>query len=286
MLSDEKRREKEQDHQRKLTEYDQFVQSIWGPGRAGRPAERGASAADRRQDPDHPGQDRGRGGVRLHPRRGGRQHPLRRPGARPDPARDRRAERRAAVAAGAGRHGRTDGVTLAETRPGCPRGCAATARSRSPAWPGSGKRARATSPSSANPKYEEFLAGDPRLGGHHAPSRSTGRRRARARHRRSRTWPSSRRCRSSTEHLGAVRAGHPPDRRRRPDGGARRRRGDRAALLSSGTGAKIGPRVVLMAGCYRRAARARSAPTASSTRTWSSARRPRSAIGSSSTPAP
>jgi outer membrane protein len=32
MLSDEKRREKEQDHQRKLTEYDQFVQSVWGPG--------------------------------------------------------------------------------------------------------------------------------------------------------------------------------------------------------------------------------------------------------------
>jgi outer membrane protein len=31
MLSDEKRREKEQDYQRKLTEYDQFVQSIWGP---------------------------------------------------------------------------------------------------------------------------------------------------------------------------------------------------------------------------------------------------------------
>jgi outer membrane protein len=32
MLSDEKRREKEQDHQRKLTEYDQFVQSVWGAG--------------------------------------------------------------------------------------------------------------------------------------------------------------------------------------------------------------------------------------------------------------
>lgn len=32
MLSDDKRREKEQDHQRKLTEYDQFVQSVWGPG--------------------------------------------------------------------------------------------------------------------------------------------------------------------------------------------------------------------------------------------------------------
>lgn len=31
MLSDEKRREREQDYQRKLTEYDQFVQSIWGP---------------------------------------------------------------------------------------------------------------------------------------------------------------------------------------------------------------------------------------------------------------
>jgi len=31
MLSDEKRREKEQDYQRKLTDYDQFVQSIWGP---------------------------------------------------------------------------------------------------------------------------------------------------------------------------------------------------------------------------------------------------------------
>jgi outer membrane protein len=31
MLSDDKRREKEQDYQRKLTEYDQFVQSIWGP---------------------------------------------------------------------------------------------------------------------------------------------------------------------------------------------------------------------------------------------------------------
>lgn len=32
MLSEDKRREKEQDHQRKLTEYDQFVQSVWGPG--------------------------------------------------------------------------------------------------------------------------------------------------------------------------------------------------------------------------------------------------------------
>ena len=32
MLSDEKRQEKEQDHQRKLTEYDQFVQSVWGTG--------------------------------------------------------------------------------------------------------------------------------------------------------------------------------------------------------------------------------------------------------------
>jgi outer membrane protein len=31
MLSDEKRREKEQDYQRKSTEYDQFIQSIWGP---------------------------------------------------------------------------------------------------------------------------------------------------------------------------------------------------------------------------------------------------------------
>lgn len=31
MLSDDKRREKEGDLQRKLTEYDQFVQSIWGP---------------------------------------------------------------------------------------------------------------------------------------------------------------------------------------------------------------------------------------------------------------
>jgi outer membrane protein len=31
MLSDDKRREKEQDYQRKLTEYDQFIQSIWGP---------------------------------------------------------------------------------------------------------------------------------------------------------------------------------------------------------------------------------------------------------------
>lgn len=31
MLSDDKRREMEQDYQRKLTEYDQFVQSVWGP---------------------------------------------------------------------------------------------------------------------------------------------------------------------------------------------------------------------------------------------------------------
>jgi outer membrane protein len=31
MFSDAKRLEKEQDHQRKLTEYDQFVQSVWGP---------------------------------------------------------------------------------------------------------------------------------------------------------------------------------------------------------------------------------------------------------------
>lgn len=31
MLSDERRRELEQDLQRKLTEYDQFIQSIWGP---------------------------------------------------------------------------------------------------------------------------------------------------------------------------------------------------------------------------------------------------------------
>lgn len=31
MLSDDKRREKEQDYQRKLTEYDQYVQSLWGP---------------------------------------------------------------------------------------------------------------------------------------------------------------------------------------------------------------------------------------------------------------
>lgn len=31
MLSDEKRREKEADYQRKSAEYDQYVQSIWGP---------------------------------------------------------------------------------------------------------------------------------------------------------------------------------------------------------------------------------------------------------------
>jgi len=31
MLSDERRREREQDLQRKLTEYDQFIQSVWGP---------------------------------------------------------------------------------------------------------------------------------------------------------------------------------------------------------------------------------------------------------------
>jgi outer membrane protein len=31
MLSDEKRREKEEDYQRRVTEYDKFVQSIWGP---------------------------------------------------------------------------------------------------------------------------------------------------------------------------------------------------------------------------------------------------------------
>ncbi len=31
MLSDERRRELEQDLQRKLTEYDQYIQSIWGP---------------------------------------------------------------------------------------------------------------------------------------------------------------------------------------------------------------------------------------------------------------
>lgn len=31
MLSDEKVREKEQDYQRKLADYDKFVQSIWGP---------------------------------------------------------------------------------------------------------------------------------------------------------------------------------------------------------------------------------------------------------------
>jgi len=32
MLSDAVRREKEQDYQQKLNEYDQFVQSVWGPG--------------------------------------------------------------------------------------------------------------------------------------------------------------------------------------------------------------------------------------------------------------
>lgn len=32
MLSDQVRREKEQDYQRKLNEYDQYVQSVWGPG--------------------------------------------------------------------------------------------------------------------------------------------------------------------------------------------------------------------------------------------------------------
>jgi outer membrane protein len=31
MLSEERRREKERDYQRKLNEYEQFVQSIWGP---------------------------------------------------------------------------------------------------------------------------------------------------------------------------------------------------------------------------------------------------------------
>jgi outer membrane protein len=31
MLSEEKRRERERDYQRKLNEYEQFVQSIWGP---------------------------------------------------------------------------------------------------------------------------------------------------------------------------------------------------------------------------------------------------------------
>jgi outer membrane protein len=31
MLSEDKRREKEQDYQRKLTDYDTFIQSIWGP---------------------------------------------------------------------------------------------------------------------------------------------------------------------------------------------------------------------------------------------------------------
>lgn len=31
MLSDERRQEKDLEYQRKLTEYDQFVQSIWGP---------------------------------------------------------------------------------------------------------------------------------------------------------------------------------------------------------------------------------------------------------------
>lgn len=30
-LSDEKRREKEEDHQSKVSEYDRFVQSVWGP---------------------------------------------------------------------------------------------------------------------------------------------------------------------------------------------------------------------------------------------------------------
>lgn len=32
MLSDQVRRDKEQDYQRKLNEYDQYVQSVWGPG--------------------------------------------------------------------------------------------------------------------------------------------------------------------------------------------------------------------------------------------------------------
>jgi outer membrane protein len=32
MLSDQVRRQKEQDYQRKLAEHDQYVQSIWGPG--------------------------------------------------------------------------------------------------------------------------------------------------------------------------------------------------------------------------------------------------------------
>ncbi len=32
MLTDQVRREKEQDYQRKLNEYDQYVQGIWGPG--------------------------------------------------------------------------------------------------------------------------------------------------------------------------------------------------------------------------------------------------------------
>lgn len=32
MLTDQIRRDKEQDYQRKLNEYDQYVQSIWGPG--------------------------------------------------------------------------------------------------------------------------------------------------------------------------------------------------------------------------------------------------------------
>ncbi|MEZ4653968.1 MAG: OmpH family outer membrane protein [Candidatus Eisenbacteria bacterium] len=40
MLSDEKRREKEEDYQRRITEYDKFVQSIWGQ-RPGRAAQRG-----------------------------------------------------------------------------------------------------------------------------------------------------------------------------------------------------------------------------------------------------
>ena len=32
MLSDQVRRDKEQDYQKKLNEYDQYVQSVWGPG--------------------------------------------------------------------------------------------------------------------------------------------------------------------------------------------------------------------------------------------------------------
>jgi len=32
MLSDERRQEKEMEYQRKLNEYEQFVQSVWGPG--------------------------------------------------------------------------------------------------------------------------------------------------------------------------------------------------------------------------------------------------------------